>query len=703
MKRVSFLVMMAIGLVLAGYYEPPFEEYLQTLPDDAEVRAIVIMADQVDVPALEAELNARNADRQERHYVICSALMNKCNESQKDILAFLNKEKASGNIRRIRSFWLSNSIALECKKSVLEKVVNRPDVDIIYRDLPVELIKPVSVGPAPDQTFAYEWGLAMVRADSCWRRGIDGLGRLTFCLDTGVYLQHTCLVGRWRGRNGATLAQAWKDALGSQPNPQDTYGHGTHCCGTMVGGYPGDTVGMAPGGQWIADNAINQGVGSGFDADVREAYTWAADPDGNPATVYDMPDACQNSWGIDARFTGYQDCDRRWNAEIYRLEAAGCIVEYSAGNEGPARQTHRSPANICSTFTLNYAVGAVDNAENIASWSSRGPTDCTMYNPATRCKPEVVAPGVNVRSCLRTGPNNYGTMSGTSMAGPHVAGAFLLMRQYNTNIGADTLKKLMMYTARDKGTPGEDSTYGWGIIDMARLLQVMPRSPSLAYYRHAIIDNWGNGNNNGRADPGERVRMVDTIWSAGGRRATGITGVLRLRPGFTYAVIEDSLGTFGDLDSVGGANRKGHNGTDYFQFRVLSTIPAAESIIPFVLELRSNGGTYRVTNIYAHWRGYSPVSISEEDPAVVPSNFTLDVASHARNFARITYGLPHPANVTLKIYDATGSLVNTLVDGNEKAGVKSINIDTRKLASGIYFVNYTHENESTVKKLVVVR
>lgn len=701
MRKASLLLFVLVCALMAGYFEPPFEDYLQTVPGNAEVRAIVIMADQVNVGALDAELTARNADRQERHYVVCTALMNKCDQTQKDILAFLNQQKAAGNIRRIRSFWLSNSIALECKKSVLDQVVARQDVDIIYRDLPVELIKPVYVGPAPDHSKAYEWSLAMVRADSCWRRGIDGLSRLTFSLDTGVYLQHVALVSRWRGRNGATLTQAWKDALGSQPNPQDTYGHGTHCTGTMVGGTPGDTVGMAPGGQWIADNAINQGVGAAFDADVRDAYLWGADPDANPATVYDMPDACQNSWGIDARFSGYVDCDRRWNAEIYALEAAGCIVEFSAGNEGPTRASHRSPANICSTFTLNYAVGAVDNTELIASFSSRGPTDCTMYSATTRCKPEVSAPGVNVRSTLNSG--GYGLMSGTSMAGPHVAGAFLLARQYNTNIQADTLKKLMMYTSRDKGTAGEDSIYGWGIIDMARLLNVMPRSPSLAYYRHAIIDNWGNGNNNGRADPGERVRMIDTIWSAGGRRATGITGVLRLRSGFTYAVIEDSLGTFTDLDSVGGANRKGNNSADQFQFRVLSTIPAVESIIPFVLELRSNGGTYRVSNLYAHWRGYNPVKIVEERSLGIPAEFSLKVTSPARSNVRVTYALPQPCHVSLKLYNVTGSLTKNLVDSRQEAGTKTLILDGLKLPAGIYFVDFTYDNNNMVKKLVLTK
>ncbi len=699
MERVSFLVMMAMGLVLAGYYEPSFEDYLQTLPDDAEVRAIVIMADQVDVPALEAELNARNADRQERHYVICSALMNKCNESQKDILAFLNKEKASGNIRRIRSFWLSNSIALECKKSTLEKVVTRPDVDIIHCDLPVELCEPVYSGQASDRISAYEWNLSMIRADTLWRKGITGLGRLAFSLDTGVYLQHICLLSRWRGRNGATLSQAWKDAIGSSPLPADPHGHGTHICGIMVGGYPGDTVGVAFGSQWIADNALNQGTGPDFDSDIRDAYNWACDPDSNPATVYDMPDACCNPWGVDARFTGYQDCDRRWNREIFNLEAAGCMLAFRAGSSGPTAQSIYSPANICTTATLNYCAGAVDNNEVIASFSSRGPTDCTMYDTTYWIKPEVSTPGINIRSCLRTG--GYGVMGGSSMATAHLPGAFLLLRQYNTDASSDTIKKILMYTARDKGTPGEDNTYGWGIIDCAAALRAMPRSPSLAYAGYRIIDSLGN--NNGRPDPGERVQMVDTIWSAGGRRATGIIGILRVRPGFNYVVIEDSTGFFGDLDSLEGPNRKGNNNSDRFTFRVLPNIPDNDSLLPFVISLRSNNNTYRVENLFGVWRGYEPVGITDHHSINQPDKFNLNVSSPASRLIRVTYDLPYFCNIDLKLFNSCGLVVKKLCTGIQGPGTKTVILNSKDFASGIYFLSLTYEKQKIFRKFILLK
>jgi hypothetical protein len=112
----------------------------------------------------------------------------------------------------------------------------------------------------------------------------------------------------------------------------------------------GDTVGVAFDALWIADNAINQGVGSEFDNDVLAAFQWFADPDGNPNTVDDVPDVVQNSWGIDARFGGtYQDCDYRWQAVIEAQRRR--VGDLQPGNEGPSARTHWSLANTCNTPT----------------------------------------------------------------------------------------------------------------------------------------------------------------------------------------------------------------------------------------------------------------------------------------------------------------------------------------------------------------
>jgi bacillopeptidase F len=202
---------------------------------------------------------------------------------------------------------------------------------------------------------------------------------------------------------------------------------------------------------------------------VIEAFQWFADPDGDPSTIDDVPDAVQNSWGIVAGPWGdppYTECDERWWDAIDHCEAAGVVVTWSAGNEGPWARSLRSPADRASTPYTVFSVGAVD-ATNfgypypIADFSSRGPSDC---GGPYETKPEVSAPGVDVYSCVRTG-GYQGGWSGTSMAGPHVAGVVALMREAHPDLTVNQIKEILMATAHDFGEMGDDNNYGRGFID----------------------------------------------------------------------------------------------------------------------------------------------------------------------------------------------------------------------------------------------
>jgi bacillopeptidase F len=148
-------------------------------------------------------------------------------------------------------------------------------------------------------------------------------------------------------------------------------------------------------------------------------------------------------------------------------EAAGLVVTWAAGNEGPGPGTLRSPAIYSINAYQIFSIGAV-NATNypapypIASFSSRGPTPCTPYSP-DNIKPEICAPGVDVYSSYNSG--GYTNMSGTSMAGPHIAGIVALMREACPDCDYITIKQALMSTAIDYGSAGQDNTYGWGFVD----------------------------------------------------------------------------------------------------------------------------------------------------------------------------------------------------------------------------------------------
>jgi bacillopeptidase F len=483
----SFMVclfILIVSNVSAGQIEQGFAEYLRALSPDELVSAIVILEDQADVQSLNTSLKGERATRANRHQRVISALKTAASRSQGEIINYLDTKKGEGSVRGYTPYWIMNLIVVQSTVEELERIAARPDVEMVEPNFKVSLIEPLGERPqsviVPKKGIGVTPGLRAIKADSVWHHlGITGLGRLVGNLDTGVDGAHPALTARWRG-NHEPWQECWRDVLGyGDTSPQDYYGHGTHVMGTLcgLGVDTDDTIGVAWEAEWIAHNAINQNVGSEFDNDVLDAFQWFADPDGVPETVDDVPDVVQNSWGIDSRFgSTYQDCDYRWQDVIDNCEAAGVVCIFSAGNEGPDIQTIRSPANICKSPVRNFAVGAIDATNYdfpFPVWesSSRGPSDC---NERIK-KPEVVAPGVQVYSSVPGGGYEWYWWSGTSMAGPHVAGVVALLRQADPDLDVDSIKQILINTAIDLGPTGEDNDYGWGIIDAYHaVLSVLP-------------------------------------------------------------------------------------------------------------------------------------------------------------------------------------------------------------------------------------
>jgi subtilisin family serine protease len=197
-------------------------------------------------------------------------------------------------------------------------------------------------------------------------------------------------------------------------------------------------------------------------ADALLSFEWIIDPDGDPNTNWDVPAACSNSWGL-ATGHGYPPCDQLFWSHLDANEAAGTMIIFSAGNEGFSGL--RRPSDRATDDYRTLAVAAVDANQQgwpIASFSSRGPTNCTP-NGQPAIKPDISGPGVNVISSVPG--NGYAAFSGTSMASPHINGVVCLMREVNPDLPVNDLKQIIFDTAFDLGTEGEDNNYGWGMVD----------------------------------------------------------------------------------------------------------------------------------------------------------------------------------------------------------------------------------------------
>ncbi|MCF0206620.1 MAG: S8 family serine peptidase, partial [Bacteroidales bacterium] len=195
-----------------------------------------------------------------------------------------------------------------------------------------------------------------------------------------------------------------------------------------------------------------------------EVYEWVLNPDGNEETTNDVPRVINNSWGYDYEIAAeFNACSLPESSIVETLEVAGICSPFSAGNEGPGVSTVGYPAMLAYNVVNPMSVAAITATNAIANFSSRGPSTCVDEESALKIKPEVAAPGVNVRSCV--GANSYNNLQGTSMACPHVSGALLLLAEAFPMASARELKESLYYTAIDLGDEGEDNTFGRGLID----------------------------------------------------------------------------------------------------------------------------------------------------------------------------------------------------------------------------------------------
>jgi PKD repeat protein len=469
MRRLSIALACLLALCLAppasaGEIHPDLAATLDRARPTDVVGALVILADQADIAALDRSLTAGHVARRVRHESVVRALRDMADLTQPDFLAGIGPATAAGEVRTVKPMWIVNAVGIEGTPAAIRRVAARADVATAYPAYAMELIAPVRVGtPRTMSSTAAEVepGLTVTGAPELWAMGIDGTGALVCDMDTGAQGDHPAFAARWRGLDaGVDPGAAWFDPVTETPFPFDDHGHGTHTLGTILGKDGEHIVGMAWGAKWIAAGVIDR---VGMDQTITDALAtmqWTIDPDGNPATIDDVPDVVNNSWGVPGT-----DCEDTFWTAIDNAEAAGTIYVWAAGNEGPFGRSLRSPADrIASDFNC-FAVGALKQGGNrITSFSSRGPSDCDRQT----IKPEVSAVGENVNSAYPGG--SYTTMDGTSMAAPHVTGAVALLRSVHPDAPVDEVKRALYVSATDLGSLGEDNDYGMGRIDLVGAL-----------------------------------------------------------------------------------------------------------------------------------------------------------------------------------------------------------------------------------------
>ncbi|MEU6371633.1 S8 family serine peptidase [Streptomyces sp. NPDC046909] len=300
-----------------------------------------------------------------------------------------------------------------------------------------------------------------IGAPAVWAKGYDGKGVKVAVLDTGIDTTHPDLKGQVTAAKNFTSAATTGDKVG----------HGTHVASTIAGTGAksgGKYKGVAPGAKLLNGKVLDDS-GEGDDSSILAGMEWAAEQGADIISLSlggtDMP-------GVDSL-----------ESTVDKLsEEKGILFTIAAGNEGDSgAQTIDSPGSAADALT----VGAVDVHDKLADFSSLGPTADGAL------KPDVTAPGVDITAASAKGseiakeygenPPGYVTISGTSMATPHVAGAAALLKQAHPDWTFKELKAALVGSARNDGYSPYAQGSGRIQVDKALDQSVIAETSSLSF------------------------------------------------------------------------------------------------------------------------------------------------------------------------------------------------------------------------------
>jgi subtilisin family serine protease len=334
-----------------------------------------------------------------------------------------------------KAVWLPSRAAAEKLKKHPGVVRVDDDVEVFAVDLNEVKNKEAKAAAKQSQPpQSLPWGIDRIDAELVWPSGNTADPVKVGVIDTGISNKHPDLTANVKdGVNTINPNKGWND----------DNGHGSHVAGIIAA--LNNTIGVVGAGPAADLYAIKVlgASGSGYLSDVIEGIDWAI---ANHMQVINMS-------------LGTASDIQSFHAAVTAAKNAGIVVVAAAGNTGGS-------VLYPAAYPEAIAVSAVDQNNLLPSWSSRGP------------EVDLAAPGVSIYSTYKD--TSYATLSGTSMAAPHVSGAAALL--LNTPVGSydvngnnqwdpDEVQKKLQDRALDLGPSGPDNSYGWGLVNAYNAVQ----------------------------------------------------------------------------------------------------------------------------------------------------------------------------------------------------------------------------------------
>ncbi|WP_372366706.1 S8 family serine peptidase [Candidatus Uabimicrobium sp. HlEnr_7] len=434
MKKLMVIFAITTSVVFANVIDQTLEQKIERDPQQS-VAVIIVLKDRLQCSEIVSEM-AISSSAVNFHSTVVQTMKNRAQQTQHWLHSLCATRKFP--VQNYKSYWISNMVTMTTSPAAIREIALQPEVKHIFFDKEHKFVQYFEGTPQRST-----WGLEKIGSKKVNESGNTGKGVLVAVIDTGVNYLHNDL--KDRVINGRDFANNDDDSM-------DDNGHGTHCAGTVAG----TTFGVAPQATILAVKVMAKN-GGGTWGNIASGVQYVAEFNQNGQTV----DIVSMSLG------GPSPIKQVLRDAFDNALVLGIRFAVAAGNSGHFKSTIDAPGDQKDVVT----VGATNFRNWIAPFSSRGPV---IKYGEPYIKPDIVAPGVDVTSCWIGGTDNTRTISGTSMATPHVAGAMALLLYYQPKTKQSVLLKALEVTAQDLGDSGKDNNFGSGLINLPRAIAKLP-------------------------------------------------------------------------------------------------------------------------------------------------------------------------------------------------------------------------------------